>query len=81
MTIQAARARSTDPHLCPARAWRKSSYSSQDNGNCVEVAPLDGVVGIRDSKDKEGAALLVTAAGWASFVGLVRSGAVDFGVV
>ncbi|WP_329364233.1 DUF397 domain-containing protein [Streptomyces sp. NBC_00669] len=62
------------------RAWRKSSYSGSTN-NCVEIADVPGCVGVRDSKDKAGPALLVTPVEWASFVELVRSGAVDFGVV
>ncbi|TDC62687.1 DUF397 domain-containing protein [Actinomadura sp. GC306] len=33
------------------RRWRKSSSSSSQGDNCVEVAELDGVIGIRDSKD------------------------------
>ncbi|MGW1682609.1 DUF397 domain-containing protein [Saccharopolyspora sp. NPDC002376] len=30
--------------------FTKSSYSSTDGGNCVELASLAGVVGLRDSK-------------------------------
>lgn len=63
---------STD--LAPEGAWQKSSYSSQDGGNCIEIADLAGHVGIRDSKDKAGPALVVPAAAWSSFVSLVRSG-------
>lgn len=59
-------------NLAPESAWSKSSYSSQDGGNCVEIADLVGAVGIRDSKDKTGAALVVPAAAWTSFVALVR---------
>jgi hypothetical protein len=48
--------------------WRKSSYSGQQ-GNCVEVARnLPGVVAIRDSKDPDGPALVVTREQWRSFV-------------
>ncbi|MFJ2956726.1 DUF397 domain-containing protein [Streptomyces sp. NPDC087270] len=64
-----------------ATTWFKSSYSDGSGNNCVEVAPLTRAVGVRDSKDKAGPALLVTPVAWASFVELVRSGAVDFGVV
>lgn len=31
-------------------AWRKSSYSGQEGGTCVELANLDASVGIRDSQ-------------------------------
>ncbi|MFE0799892.1 DUF397 domain-containing protein [Streptomyces sp. NPDC058812] len=53
--------------------WRKSSYSNQDGGNCVEVAPnLPSLVPVRDSKDPSRGALLFTAPAWAAFVGGVR---------
>ncbi|MBX7551552.1 DUF397 domain-containing protein [Streptomyces sp. tea 10] len=58
-------------------AWFKSSYSNDTGGNCVEVADLTPQVGIRDSKKKSGPALVVPAAAWSSFIGLVRSGVVD----
>lgn len=53
--------------------WRKSSYSG-GNGDCVEVAELDRVVGIRDSKDREGPALVFDADQWTAFVNSVTSG-------
>ena len=30
--------------------WRKSTHSGGDEGNCVEIADLNGHIGIRDSK-------------------------------
>ncbi|MGW4152559.1 DUF397 domain-containing protein [Micromonospora chersina] len=49
--------------------WRKSTRSSGNQGNCVEVADnLPGVVAVRDSKDPQGRALTFTPASWASFV-------------
>ena len=49
--------------------WRKSSRSSGNGGNCVEVADnLRGVVGVRDSKDPAGPALTFTPAAWRAFV-------------
>ncbi|WP_189161707.1 DUF397 domain-containing protein, partial [Sphaerisporangium melleum] len=30
--------------------WRKSSYTSGNGGNCVEIAPLPGGMAVRDSK-------------------------------
>ncbi|MWA03328.1 DUF397 domain-containing protein [Actinomadura sp. LD22] len=35
-------------------AWRKSSYSSSQGDNCVELADLGDTVGVRDSKDPHG---------------------------
>jgi hypothetical protein len=50
--------------------WRKSSRSGSQ-ANCVEVGSADAVVGVRDSKDREGPMLLVSLAAWASFVSVV----------
>lgn len=49
--------------------WRKSSYSNQDGGNCVEVAGgVLGAVPVRDSKVPGGPVLVVPAAAWREFV-------------
>jgi hypothetical protein len=55
-------------------AWFKSSYSTQEGGACVEIADLTTAIGVRDSKDKTGPALLIPPAAWAEFVGGVRTG-------
>lgn len=53
--------------------WRKSSRSGGNGGNCVEVADnLTEVVGVRDSKDKQGPALVFGPNDWASFLGAVK---------
>ncbi|MGK5522833.1 DUF397 domain-containing protein [Micromonospora sp. URMC 107] len=52
--------------------WRKSSRSSGNGGDCVEVADnLPGVVAVRDSKDPAGPALSFPPAAWRAFVGSV----------
>lgn len=49
--------------------WRKSSRSSGNGGNCVEVADnLPGVVLVRDSKDRAGGMLTFAPAAWRAFV-------------
>ncbi|MEE6259669.1 DUF397 domain-containing protein [Plantactinospora sonchi] len=49
--------------------WRKSSRSSGNGGNCVEVADnLPDIVGVRDSKDPYGPALTFTPVAWRAFV-------------
>ncbi|MFI7577528.1 DUF397 domain-containing protein [Micromonospora sp. NPDC049497] len=49
--------------------WRKSTRSSGNQGNCVEVADnLHGVVCVRDSKDRQGPALVFGPAAWQAFV-------------
>ena len=62
------------PEIDLSRAeWQKSSYSSQ-SGNCVEVARnLPGLVGVRDSKESDGAKLLVSPEAWRIFVSNVRA--------
>jgi Domain of unknown function (DUF397). len=53
--------------------WTKSSFS--DGGsNCVEVAFVDGMVAIRDSKDPAGPALIFTASEYDAFVGGIADG-------
>jgi hypothetical protein len=49
-------------------AWHKSSYSSQQ-GNCIEVARnLPRVVAIRDSKNPDGAVLVMPREVWRAFI-------------
>ncbi|MBQ1025274.1 DUF397 domain-containing protein [Micromonospora sp. C95] len=53
--------------------WRKSSRSSGNQGDCVEVADnLPGVVGVRDSKDRHGPALTFTPHTWRSFLAYAK---------
>jgi Domain of unknown function (DUF397) len=48
--------------------WHKSSYSSQD-GNCVEVSRnLPGLVAVRDSKEPDGAKLVVSRESGRAFI-------------
>ncbi|MDT0426715.1 DUF397 domain-containing protein [Streptomyces salyersiae] len=62
--------------------WFTSSYSN-NGGQCVEVAvdlaASRGVVPVRDSKDRGGPVLGVTAGAFASFVAGVKAG--RFGTV
>ena len=53
--------------------WRKSSRSANE-GNCVEVADnLVGVVGLRDSKDPTGPALVVDTDTWRRFLAIITT--------
>jgi hypothetical protein len=54
-------------------AWRKSSRSNANGGNCVEVADnLPGRVLVRDSKDRDGGTLVFGPAQWQAFVALAK---------
>ena len=53
--------------------WRKSSRSGGE-GNCVEVAGFAEVVGVRDTKDRQGPVLSFDPAAWTRFLGAVRRG-------
>lgn len=53
-------------------AWRKSSYSGSQ-ANCVEVGNATGRVGVRDTKDRQGPALTVTADAWRRFMTGIKS--------
>ncbi|AXK87837.1 DUF397 domain-containing protein [Nocardia farcinica] len=57
--------------------WFKSSYSGGGN-DCVEVAHLDGgMVGVRDSKNTAGPALVFTPSEWEAFLRGARGGEFD----
>lgn len=64
--------RSVRPDLTQA-AWRKSSYSNSDGGDCVEVSDdFPGIVPVRDSKVPSGPALTFPAHAWQTFVQTLR---------
>ena len=51
--------------------WRKSSYSGNGGGNCVEVA-VGGRVMVRDSQDRAGTVLRFPPAAWRKFADQVK---------
>ncbi|MEU6678091.1 DUF397 domain-containing protein [Streptomyces sp. NPDC046853] len=58
-------------------AWRKSTYSGGEGGNCLEVALAYGqseIVPVRDSKDPDGPNLVFQATAWSAFVAGLRAG-------
>ena len=49
--------------------WRKTTYSSGQGGQCVEVASVPGHVAVRDTKDNgNGPVLRITPANWSRLV-------------
>ncbi|WP_262387276.1 DUF397 domain-containing protein [Streptomyces sp. TRM49041] len=51
----------------------KSSYSGNDGGNCIEIAPaIPDVVPVRDSKTPDGPALAFDRSAWSSFVSAIQ---------
>lgn len=58
--------------------WRKSTRSGGNGGSCVEIASLaGGQVGIRDSKDRNGPALIFGPNEWQTFIGGIKDGEFD----
>jgi hypothetical protein len=52
--------------------WRKSSYSGNGGGSCVETASDSGVILVRDTKDRTIPALTFSADVWAGFTATVK---------
>ncbi|MFF8313526.1 DUF397 domain-containing protein [Streptomyces lydicus] len=62
------------PNAAILNGWRKSSYSGNDGGSCLEV--LDGHpagVPVRDSKDPHGPALVFSSPAWRAFIASVKA--------
>jgi len=55
-----------------AGSWRKSSYSGNNGGNCVEAGSVPGRVLVRDTQDRAGAVLKFSADAWRAFAGQVK---------
>lgn len=53
--------------------WRESSHSGTE-GNCVEVADLDVVVGVRDSKNPEAGHLALDRSAFGALLARVKAG-------
>jgi hypothetical protein len=51
--------------------WRKSSYSGDNGGACVEVATADAVL-VRDTTDRRGPIVTFTADVWRAFLATIK---------
>jgi hypothetical protein len=55
--------------ILTAVQWRKSSYSGDQGGQCLEIAEtLDTTIAVRDSKNPTGPILTIAPAAFATFV-------------
>ncbi len=55
-------------------AWAKSSHSTPNGGNCVQVRRTTNAVQIRDSKHPDGPVLTFTTAEWRAFTAAIKGG-------
>ena len=56
-----------------AITWRKSSYSGNSGGQCVEVGAAAHLIAVRDSKDPDGACLAFGREAWEAFAAKVKA--------
>ncbi|MBZ6104093.1 DUF397 domain-containing protein [Streptomyces olivaceus] len=49
-------------------SWFKSTYSSGEGGECVEVAPGSTAIHVRDSKEPGGPQLAFPRSAWSGFL-------------
>ena len=53
--------------------WRKSSYSGTNGGGCVEAGVAErGLVLVRDTTNRAGAVLTISAEAWRSFASSLK---------
>jgi hypothetical protein len=52
--------------------WRKAARSAGD-GACVEVAPVNGRIAVRDSMNPGGSWLQYSAQSWRDFIAVVKA--------
>jgi hypothetical protein len=55
--------------------WRASSLSA--GSDCVEIAELGDMVGVRDSKNPDGPVIRLTRSTWRTFVDAIKRGDLD----
>jgi hypothetical protein len=56
--------------------WRKSTYSGNGGGECIEVAS-GGAVFVRDTTDRTGPVLAFSTAAWRRFADQVKRSLAD----
>ncbi|MEU3629272.1 DUF397 domain-containing protein [Streptomyces fradiae] len=64
----------TIPDASALTGWRKSTYSGNEGGSCVEVLDCyPSGVPVRDSKASKNPALVFSAHSWTLFISSLRS--------
>ncbi|MFI6285937.1 DUF397 domain-containing protein [Streptomyces sp. NPDC051018] len=58
----------TDKQRYPVEAWRKSSYSGSNQGECLEVMDGGSHIPVRDSKNPHGPVLAFPDTAWDAFI-------------
>ena len=66
---------SRDNYIYSDLAWYRAR--SCEGGNCIEIAPANGMIIFRDSKDPNGSHLQFTKDEWAAFLGAAKGGDFD----
>ncbi|MFD8460517.1 DUF397 domain-containing protein [Streptomyces antimycoticus] len=62
-------------HDLPVDRWRKSSYSPDNGGQCLETqTTADALVAVGDSKNRAMGAHTFSPATWREFITAIRSG-------
>jgi len=56
-----------------AVTWRKSTYSGNNGGQCVEVGNTARLIAVRDSKDPDGARLAFGREAWEAFAARLKA--------
>jgi len=52
--------------------WRKSTHSNANGGDCVEIAGTARAILARDTRDRDGITLTITAAAWQKFTDALK---------
>ena len=58
----------------PAPKWRKSSHSDSSGNDCVEVAGIGDVIGVRDSKNPDAGHFSLTPDRFAALLSGIKNG-------
>ena len=52
--------------------WRKSTHSNANGGDCVEIADTARTIVVRDTRDRDGITLAISAAAWQRFTDALK---------